>query len=374
MTKNVTAEYVSIGHPDKICDYISDSILDACLREDPSSHVACEVLVTTNNVVIAGEITSRAKLDYKKIARRAIKEIGYSSLTPGFDPKKVKITLLLDKQSSDINMGVASGDDQGAGDQGVMYGYACNDNEYFMPNAFLYARELIHTYYNMVKNNELIGYFYDAKSEVTLSSDNGEIISIVFSCHHHKDKTQAAIKEEIIEKIVKQSSFKDKITPNTTYEINKARQFIIGGPQGDTGLTGRKIIVDTYGGFAHHGGGAFSGKDASKVDRSGAYMARYLAKNIVAAGLAKKCEIMLSYAIGKSLPVNLNLNLFNETNIDEEKLAKYITDNIDLRPAMIIKKLDLLKPIYAKTSVSGHFFGDFSWEQLNLVNFFKKFK
>lgn len=374
MTKKVTAEYVSLGHPDKICDYTADKILDYALAGDPNSHVACEVLVTTNTMVIAGEITSKTKLNLDKIAREAVSEIGYSKETIGFDPRKIKIINLVKEQSSDINMGVASGDDQGAGDQGIIFGYACDDNKYFMPNAFVYARDLITTFYKLVKDGDLKGYFYDAKSEVTINEETGEIINIVFSCHHHKDKNQSDIKDDIIKVLIPKTSLYTHITDNTNYQINKAGQFIIGGPVGDTGVTGRKIIVDTYGGFAHHGGGAFSGKDASKVDRSAAYMARYLAKNIVASGLAKKCEIMISYVIGVSEPVNVSLDLYNTSSVDEEKLAAFIKANFDLRPAKIIKKLELLKPGFARTSLDGHFFGDFSWEQLDLVETFKKFK
>ena len=367
-----TSESVSEGHPDKIADQISDAVLDAVLAQDKHGRVAAETLCATGLVVMAGQITTRAALNYAEIARDVIKHIGYDDSSTGFDYRSCAVLTAYDRQSSDIAQGVDEGKgldlEQGAGDQGLMYGFACDETPQLMPMPIFYAHRLMERHGELRKDGRLPWLRPDAKSQVSVRYVNGKphhIDTVVISTQHAEDISHEPLTESVIEEIVKPVLPKNMISKETRYLINPTGRFVIGGPQGDTGLTGRKIIVDTYGGYSRHGGGAFSGKDPSKVDRSGAYAARHVAKNIVAAGLARKCEIQVAYAIGVARPVSIFVETFGTGRIADDKLAKLVEKHFDLRPKGIIKALDLLRPIYFKTAAYGHFGRDepeFSWE------------
>ena len=374
-----TSESVTEGHPDKICDAISDAILDACLAEDPMSRVACETATCTGFVLITGEITTKAKVDYARIARDTIKEIGYDDSKKGFDGETCAVLVAIDGQSPDIAMGVDIG---GAGDQGIMFGGAVRETEELMPLALVLSREILVKLTNMMKNNEIKWARPDQKSQVTLAYDeNGKVDhvdSIVVSVQHDEDVSHDEIEKTVIEKVVKPVLEKYNLSSeNIKYYINPTGRFVIGGPHGDTGLTGRKIIVDTYGGYFRHGGGAFSGKDPSKVDRSAAYAARWVAKNIVAAELADKCEIQLSYAIGVPKPVSIKVDTFGTSKVDEEKISEAVSKVFDLSPRGIEKALELRegKFKYQDLAAFGHIGRtdiDTPWERLNKVDELKK--
>ncbi len=377
-----TSESVSEGHPDKICDRISDSVVDLFLAADPASKVACETMTTTNRIILAGETYGPASVDNAAIeaaARRCVREIGYEQ--DGFHWKNAEVQIYLHEQSSDIRMGVERGEekDEGAGDQGIMFGYACNETEDLMPAPIYYAHTILH---NMAKarhsgQTDLLGP--DAKSQVTLQYENFKPVgvrSVVVSTQHTAEATREQV-EEVVREIVKDVLPDGWSCPEEEFYINPTGQFIIGGPDGDAGLTGRKIIVDTYGGAAPHGGGAFSGKDPSKVDRSAAYAARYLAKNVVGAGLAEKCTLQLSYAIGVAKPLSLYVDTYGTGTISEDKLSAILMEIMDLTPSGIRKQLDLRRPVYERTASYGHFGrkpdndGGFSWEKLDLVEALK---
>lgn len=374
-----TSESVSEGHPDKVCDQISDAILDACLREDPKSRVACETLATTNTVVIAGEITTTAKFDVEKIVRNVIKEIGYTDENCGFDYKNVKITNLLHSQSPDISMGVTAEDNlfgsQGAGDQGMMFGYACDETPQYMPCPVMYSHLLLERAAELRKSNKVDFLRPDSKSQVSVEYDENNIpvrITNVVMSHQHSDKvTRDELSKYLIENVIKPVlEPTNLLDEDTEFFINPTGRFVIGGPDGDTGLTGRKIIVDTYGGMGRHGGGAFSGKDPSKVDRSAAYMARYIAKNLVANNLCKRCEVELAYAIGVPEPVSILVDTFGTSEKSREELREIIKKNFDLTPNGIIKSLDLLRPIYQANDNYGHFGKkDTPWEKIIKLNY-----
>lgn len=358
-----TSESVSEGHPDKLCDQVSDAILDAFLAQDPRARVACETLVARNNLIIAGEITAQGKVDYVKVARAVIKEIGYDDLAYGFDYKNCNITTYIHQQSPDIAMGVDKG---GAGDQGMMFGYATNETPEFMPMPIMLAHELVRTLAKIRKTGKLKYLRPDAKSQVTVEYDNGKpvrVAAVVISTQHDGDVKLETIERDmkslLIEKVIP-AKFMDK---NTKIFVNPTGRFEVGGPLGDTGLTGRKIIVDTYGGVGAHGGGAFSGKDPSKVDRSASYFARYVAKNVVASKLASRCEIQVAYAIGVPEPVSIMVNTFGTGIISDEEIVKAVRKVFDFTPLGIIKRLDLRRPIYQETAAYGHFGRkQFSWE------------
>lgn len=367
-----TSESVSEGHPDKIADQISDAVLDAILTQDPRSRVACETLVTTGLVVVAGEITTGATVDYNQVARETIKRIGYNSSEIGFDYHTCAVLTTFGKQSQDIAQGVNEGEgldlEQGAGDQGLMFGYACDETPQLMPMPIYYAHRLMERQAELRKDGRLPWLRPDAKSQVTIRYVDGRpehVDTVVLSTQHHPDLSLAQISEAVIEEIIKPVIPEHMRKGDIRYLVNPTGRFVIGGPMGDAGLTGRKIIVDTYGGAAHHGGGAFSGKDPSKVDRSAAYAGRYVAKNIVAAGLASQCEIQVAYAIGIAKPVSLMVNTFGTGKISDEKIAKLVEAHFDLRPKGIIQALNLLRPIYTRTAAHGHFGRDepeFTWE------------
>jgi len=367
-----TSESVSEGHPDKVADQISDSILDAIFTVDPKARVAAETLCNTGLVLLAGEITTTANVDYIGIARETLKRIGYDNADFGIDYKSCAVMVAYDKQSPDIAQGVDEGKgldlDQGAGDQGLMFGYACDETPELMPAAIYYAHRIVERQSQLRKDGRLPWLRPDAKSQVTLRYVDGvpvAIDTIVLSTQHSPEMEHKAIEEAAIEEIIKPVVPKDWLK-NTRYLINPTGRFVIGGPQGDCGLTGRKIIVDTYGGAAPHGGGAFSGKDPSKVDRSAAYAGRYVAKNIVAAGLAKRCQIQVSYAIGIAKPTSVMVTTFGTGKISDDALAMLVQELFDLRPKGIVQMLDLLRPIYAKTAAYGHFGREepeFSWER-----------
>ena len=366
-----TSESVSAGHPDKMCDQISDAILDAILTQDTGARVACETLVKTGMVMLAGEVTTSANIDEEAIVRETVKEIGYHGSDMGFDWKTCAVVNALGKQSPDINQGVdrETPEEQGAGDQGLMFGYACRETDVLMPAPITYAHRLVERQAELMKNGELPWLRPDAKSQVSFHYEDGVPVgvdTVVLSTQHSPDiklaHLQDAIMDSIIKPILEPTGWLNK---NTQYHINPTGQFIIGGPMGDCGLTGRKIIVDTYGGAARHGGGAFSGKDPSKVDRSAAYACRYVAKNIVAAGLAERCEIQVSYAIGVAEPTSILVETFGTGVIPAEKLTELVREHFDLRPYGILKMLNLLRPIYQETAAYGHFGreGDsFPWE------------
>lgn len=372
-----TSESVSEGHPDKVADQISDAILDAILAQDKHSRVACESLVTTGMALIAGEITTSAWVDMPEIVRQTIREIGYNSSDMGFDWQSCAVMTSIDKQSTDIAVGVDEGTgldlDQGAGDQGLMFGYACDETDVLMPMSITYAHRLVKRQAQIRKAGVLPWLRPDAKSQVTIEYENNiakRIEAVVLSTQHAPEITHADLKEGVMEEIIKPILPANMVDADTKYFINPTGRFVIGGPVGDCGLTGRKIIVDTYGGRGSHGGGAFSGKDPSKVDRSSAYMGRYVAKNIVAAGLAKEVEVQVAYAIGISQPVSINVKTFGTGKVSEERLIEVIRQVFDLRPKAIVQKLDLLRPIYRKTAAYGHFgreLPEFTWEAIDKV-------
>ncbi len=388
-----TSESVTEGHPDKVCDSISDAILDAMMEQDPMSRVACETATTTGLVLVMGEITTKANVDIQKIVRDTIREIGYDNAEYGFDADTCAVITALDKQSTDIAMGVDKALEQkeddmnedeldsiGAGDQGLQFGYATNETEEYMPYAINMAHKLAQQLTKVRKDGTLKYLRPDGKTQVTVEYDeNGKpkrLDAVVCSTQHDPDVTQKQIHEDIKKYVFDAIIPADMVDEDTKYFINPTGRFVIGGPHGDSGLTGRKIIVDTYGGTGRHGGGAFSGKDCTKVDRSAAYAARYVAKNIVAAGLADKCEIQLSYAIGVAHPTSVSVNTFGTGKLSETKLVEIIRENFDLRPAGIIKMLDLRRPIYKQTAAYGHFGRtdvDLPWEHLDKVETLKKY-
>ena len=388
-----TSESVTEGHPDKVCDSVSDAILDAMMEQDPMSRVACETATTTGLVLVMGEITTKANVDIQKIVRDTIREIGYDNADYGFDADTCAVITALDKQSTDIAMGVDKALEQkedsmnedeldsiGAGDQGLQFGYASNETEEYMPYAINMAHKLAQQLTKVRKDGTLKYLRPDGKTQVTVEYDeNGKpkrIDAVVCSTQHDPDVTQEQIHEDIKKYVFDAIIPADMVDADTKYFINPTGRFVIGGPHGDSGLTGRKIIVDTYGGTGRHGGGAFSGKDCTKVDRSAAYAARYVAKNIVAAGLADKCEIQLSYAIGVAHPTSVSVNTFGTGKLSETKLVEIVRENFDLRPAGIIKMLDLRRPIYKQTAAYGHFGRtdvDLPWEHLDKVETLKKY-
>lgn len=370
-----TSESVSAGHPDKVCDQISDAVLDVYLKEDPNSRVACETMVKNNMVYIAGEITSTGSPDLEPVVRKTITDIGYDTDDYGFNGETCEFTNLVFEQSPDISQGVTEGEgenlEQGAGDQGLMFGYACTETDSLMPLPIDLSHRLVKKQADVMKENGLPWLRPDAKSQVSaIYSDDGKTIeglsAIVLSTQHDEDVSQDDIKEGVMEHIIKPIVPAEWILDSTNIYINPTGKFVIGGPVGDCGLTGRKIIVDTYGGMARHGGGAFSGKDPSKVDRSAAYAARYVAKNIVAAGLADYCEIQVSYAIGVAKPTSINVNTFNSEKISKNAIEKIVEEHFDLRPKSLINMLDLKRPIYLPTAAYGHFGRtdiDLTWER-----------
>jgi len=377
-----TSESVSEGHPDKVADQISDSIVDAIFSEDTTARIACETMINTGMVVLSGEITTSANIDYQTVARNTIREIGYTSEAMGFNSDSCEILVSIDKQSPDIAQGVNEGEgmdlDQGAGDQGLMFGYACNETDVLMPCPITYSHLLVKRQADIRKSGQLNWLRPDAKSQVTVSYEDSKPISIdtvVLSTQHDPDIEHKDIEKAVIDEIIKPVLPENMITSKTRYLVNPTGRFVIGGPVGDCGLTGRKIIVDTYGGMARHGGGAFSGKDPSKVDRSAAYAARYVAKNIVAAGLAERCELQISYAIGVAEPTSISIETFGTGKLEQEKLIRAIRDNFDLRPKGIINMLGLLRPIYQQTAAYGHFGRsdiDLPWERTDKADILKQ--
>ena len=388
-----TSESVTEGHPDKICDNISDAVLDAIMAQDPNSRVACETAITTGLVLVMGEITTNASVDFQSVVRNTIREIGYDHSDKGFDCNTCGVIVALDKQSADIAMGVdkaleakenqmsdADIEAIGAGDQGMMFGFACNETEEYMPYPIALAHKLTKKLTEVRKDGTLPYLRADGKSQVTVEYDeNGKAVAIdavVISTQHAEEISQEQIHEDIRKYVIDPVIPQDMVNEDTKYFINPTGRFVIGGPNGDSGLTGRKIIVDTYGGWARHGGGAFSGKDCTKVDRSAAYAARYVAKNIVAAGLADKCEIQLSYAIGVAHPTSIMVDTFGTGKVSEKKLVEMIRENFDLRPAGIIKMLDLRRPIYKQTAAYGHFGRtdlDLPWEKTDKAEILKSY-
>ncbi|QJC35619.1 methionine adenosyltransferase [Enterobacteriaceae endosymbiont of Donacia sparganii] len=375
-----TSESVSEGHPDKIADQISDAILDDIIKQDIKARVACETYIKNNMILIGGEITTKAKINIEKITRKTIKEIGYTNPNAGFNANTCTILNIISKQSEDINKGITSNLDrynQGAGDQGFVFGYATNETDVFMPAPIVYAHKLVYQQAQIRKKKILSWLEPDAKSQITFKYKNNKIInidSVVLSTQISKEISYKKLQEAIMEEIIKPVLPKNWINKKTKFFINPSGRFIIGGPVSDCGLTGRKIIVDTYGGMARHGGGAFSGKDPSKVDRSAAYAARYIAKNIVASSLASRCEIQIAYIIGIANPISIMVNTFGTGKVSNKKIILFIKEIFDLRPFNLIKMLDLLKPIYKKTACYGHFGRNiFTWEKIDEVNKFKDF-
>ena len=374
-----TSESVSAGHPDKVCDQISDAILDAALAQDKNSRVAFETLIKDNNVVLAGEITTGASIDYERIVRNTINEIGYNDDELGFNGSTCNIANLLGEQSQDIAQGVDEFEDheQGAGDQGLMFGYACNATDVLMPAPILYAHRLVKRQADLMKSGQLPWLRPDAKSQVSCHYEGHQIVGIdavVLSTQHDEDISLSDLQEAVMEEIIKPVLPAEWLSANTKYHINPTGKFVIGGPVGDAGLTGRKIIVDTYGGMARHGGGAFSGKDPSKVDRSAAYATRYVAKNIVAAGLADKCEIQVSYAIGVAEPTSISVETFGTGKVPNAQIEALVSEHFDLRPKGLIAMLDLKRPIYQQTASYGHFGrteDEISWEKTDRADLLK---
>ncbi|MED5534487.1 MAG: methionine adenosyltransferase [Pseudomonadota bacterium] len=365
-----TSESVSEGHPDKMCDQISDAILDAAIKDDPSARVACETLTKTGLVIVAGEITTSAHVDVEGIVRKTVTDIGYDNSDVGFNGNTCTVINELGEQSSDIAQGVNRNapEEQGAGDQGLMFGYASNETDVLMPAPIMYAHRLVQRQAEIRKSGGLVWLRPDAKSQVTFRYEDDKptaVDAVVLSTQHDPDISRADLEEAVMEIIIKPVLPAKWLSAETKYHINPTGRFVIGGPAGDCGLTGRKIIVDTYGGMARHGGGAFSGKDPSKVDRSAAYAARYVAKNVVAAGLADRCEIQVSYAIGVAVPTSVSVQTFGTNNVPEERITALVLEHFDLRPYGILNMLDLLRPIYQKTASYGHFGRndhDFIWE------------
>jgi S-adenosylmethionine synthetase len=366
-----TSESVTEGHPDKVCDAVSDAVLDAAIAGDKTSRVACETLCKTGFVVVAGEITTKSTIDFGKLARQVIKDIGYTDSSMGFDYETCGVLTAIEPQSPDISQGVTEGEglfkEQGAGDQGLMFGYASDETPELMPAPIMYAHALTKTLAGVRKAGKVDFLRPDGKSQVTLEYENDRpkrIETVVVSTQHSESVKYKTLKEAVMELVVKKSLPKNLLDSKTKYFINPTGRFVIGGPFGDAGLTGRKIIVDTYGGMGRHGGGAFSGKDPSKVDRSACYYARYVAKNIVAAGLASRCEVQVAYAIGVAQPMGVYVHTFGTGKVEDEKLAKYVIDHFDMRPRALIEELQLLRPVYRATSAYGHFGRpEFSWEK-----------
>ena len=377
-----TSESVTEGHPDKVADQISDAILDAIIAQDKKARVARETLVTTGLAMIAGEITTDARIDYPKVVREVIKEIGYNESAMGFDWETCGVITSINRQSPDISAGVTEGEglykEQGAGDQGLMFGYACRETPEFMPMTIIYAHKLTKKLAEVRKSGKLDYLRPDGKSQVTIEYKNNKPVrvdAVVISSQHKESVSHATLTEGIIEEVIKQIIPAGLLDKNTKYYINPTGRFVVGGPMGDCGLTGRKIIVDTYGGHGSHGGGAFSGKDPSKVDRSASYMGRYVAKNIVAAGLADECEVQLAYAIGIAEPVSVMIDTFGTGKIPTNKIAEIVKKTFDMRPKGIIETLDLLRPIYRKTAAYGHFGRnepEFHWEKTDKAEALKK--
>jgi S-adenosylmethionine synthetase len=377
-----TSESVSEGHPDKMCDQISDAILDALIAKDPQSRVACETLAKTGMVVVAGEITTNTLINYPDVVRKVVRDIGYVSSEMGFDADTCAVLIALDRQSGDIAMGVDASvnKEQGAGDQGMMFGFACDETAERMPLPIQIAHELVKHLAKVRKDGRYSFLRPDAKSQVTVQYRDGKPVrvdSVVISTQHSADVSNETLREVVVEEVIKKIIPAQYLDAKTNYHVNPTGRFVTGGPKGDCGLTGRKIIVDTYGGYGRHGGGAFSGKDPSKVDRSAAYMARYVAKNVVAAGLAKKCEVQVAYAIGVARPLSVLVDTFGTGLIPDEKIVELVTKNFDLRPAGIIEALDLKRPIYQPTASYGHFGRDpegglFPWEKTDGVEKLRK--
>lgn len=377
-----TSESVSEGHPDKVCDQVSDAVLDALISQDPSSRVACETLVTTGQVVVAGEITTKAIVNFNDVVRETLKKIGYDTPGIGFDYESCGVFIGIHSQSPDISQGVTEGQglhkEQGAGDQGIMFGYACNETPELMPATIQYAHDILKLMAKQRKEKVIDWMRPDSKSQVTIEYEDDKpkcVHTVVVSTQHDEKISVDDIKDYIISNVIKKVIPENLLDDKTIYHINPTGRFVVGGPHGDTGLTGRKIIVDTYGGWGAHGGGAFSGKDPSKVDRSAAYMGRYIAKNIVAAGLADRCLVQLAYAIGVADPVSINVNTYGTGKISDSELIKAICDTFTCKPREIINKFDLLRPIYCQTAAYGHFGREediFTWERKDKVDELKK--
>ena len=374
-----TSESVSEGHPDKMCDQISDAILDSLLEVDPDSRVACETLTKTGMVLVAGEITTNAKLDYAQIVRNTVRRIGYTSSEMGFDADTCAVMTALDRQSPDISQGVTAGqglhEEQGAGDQGLMFGFACDETPQLMPLPICLAHQLVEHLADVRRSGRFPYLRPDSKSQVTVQYRNGQptrVDAVVVSTQHSPDVEHSVLREMVIEEIIKKIVPEQYLDGKTVFHVNPTGRFVVGGPMGDCGLTGRKIIVDTYGGYGRHGGGAFSGKDPSKVDRSAAYMARYIAKSIVAAGLARKCEVQLAYAIGVAQPISVLVDSFDTGVVTDQRLSEIVLESFELKPIGIIATLDLKRPIYEKTASYGHFGreaqnGYFTWERTDRI-------
>ncbi len=373
-----TSESVTEGHPDKVADQISDAILDTILSKDPYAKVACETMVTTGLALIAGEITTESYVDMPKVVRGTIKEIGYSDSSMGFDWQTCAVLISIDKQSPDIAMGVDRDDDIGAGDQGLMFGYACNETPDFMPMPIWYAHKLAKRLAEVRKSGVIPFLRPDGKSQVTIEYKDKRPVSVhsvVIAAQHTPDVTHKEVEEAVVEEVIKKVISPEHLTGGTRYFINSTGRFVVGGPLADCGVTGRKIIVDTYGGRGHHGGGAFSGKDPTKVDRSPSYMARYVAKNIVAAGLADECEVQVAYAIGVTEPLAINVRTYGTEKISQDRIVELIKKNFSFKPKDIINYLDLRRPIYKKTAAYGHFGRmepEFTWERLDMVDTLKE--